>query len=750
MTKNRQRTLFRVALIFSVLIVWLVGTAWCAPASDVGVGEKNRPKIGVVLSGGGARGAAHIGALKALEEMRIPIDYLSGTSMGSIIGGLYASGMTTMEIETVVTRVDWNSTLQDEIPRSDRSFRRKTDDKSYLVKSKPGLSDDLKIKLPAGLQQGQNIDLFLKDLVMPTRQIADFNDFRIPFRAVATDIVTGNAVILASGDLAMAMRASMNIPAFFAPVEIDGKLLVDGGVSNNLPIDVVRGMGADIVIAIDISTPLLQRKDLNSTLDITEQLTGILTRNNTEAQIATLGSKDVLILPDLGTITTSSFDRTGEAIPLGKVAVEQNRQALSRLSVSQTIYDKYLASQQQKLEKRTPHPPVIDFVRLNNESKLSDEIFYARLEIKEGAPLDVEKLENNINEIYGLELFENIGYEILEEGGRTGLVINIKDKSWGPNYLQAGISMGGDPNGDNFYNLAFAYTRTAINDLNGEWRSVVQLGTSPGVYTELYQPLDDTARYFVHPRLLYHRYPLNFYTNSGEKLAEYKLAEYGIDLAFGREFGSWGESRIGLRRLKGNAEVKTGSLLWPEVDFDRGEIYANLLTDTLDNFNFPHKGYSSLIEYTRSDEKLGAGTDFDQIRLEGKIAMSWGKNALITSAKLYTTLDDNAPIQNKFKLGGLFNLSGFNQDQLNGNQLGLLSLMYLYQIGDFNFLPTYLGGTLESGNVWKDKSQMNFNNAILAGSIFLGLDSFLGPIYIGYGRAEGNHHTLYFYLGKTY
>ena len=159
-------------------------------------------------------------------------------------------------------------------------------------------------------------------------------------------------------------------------------------------------------------------------------------------------SSDLLILPDLGTITTSSFDRTGEAIPLGKVAVEQNRQALSRLSVSQTIYDKYLASQQQKLEKRTPHPPVIDFVRLNNESKLSDEIFYARLEIKEGAPLDVEKLENNINEIYGLELFENIGYEILEEDGRTGLVINIKDKSWGPNYLQAGISMGGDPNGE--------------------------------------------------------------------------------------------------------------------------------------------------------------------------------------------------------------------------------------------------------------------------------------------------------------
>jgi len=402
----------------------------------------------------------------------------------------------------------------------------------------------------------------------------------------------------------MAMRASMNIPAIFAPVEIDGKLLMDGGVSNNLPIDVVRTMGADIVIAIDISTPLLRREELSTTLDITGQLAGILTRKNTEEQIATMTEKDVLIIPDLHGITTSSFDQAAKAIPMGIDAAEKNKQVLSRLLIPQPMYEKYLASQQQKLAKRNSEVPVIDFIRLNNESKLSDEVLYARLEIREGAPLNVKKLEENIGRIYGLELFENIGYDIVDENGKTGLLINIKDKSWGPNYLQAGISMGGNPGGDNFYDLAVAYTRTAINELNGEWRTVVQVGNSPSIYTEVYQPLDYKSRYFIHPKLLYHKYPMNFYTTGGDQLAEYLLSEYGINLAFGREFGTWGEARIGLRRFKGEAEREVGTSIWPDSDFDRGEIYTTFSSDTLDNLYFPKKGYSGLVEYLRSDENL--------------------------------------------------------------------------------------------------------------------------------------------------
>jgi NTE family protein len=737
-----------ILLVTCITLVYLAGSAWLVHASDAA--KSHRPKIGLVLSGGGARGAAHIGVLKVLEQLRIPIDCLAGTSMGSIVGGLYASGMTPAEIEAVVTRVDWADALKDNIPRENRSFRRKTEDKNYLVQSKPGLSDDLKIKLPLGLRQGQRVDLLLEKLVMPISQVKNFDDFRIPFRAVATDIATGKPVVMSAGNLALTMRASMSIPAIFSAAEMDGRLLVDGGVSNNLPVDVVRAMGADIVIAIDISTPLKTRDQLNSTIAITGQLTGILTRSNTEEQIATLTDKDILIVPDLGDITNSSFDRADEAIPIGLAAAEKHKQTLSRLSVSETVYADYRSSQQGRLSKRQPAPPVSGFIRLDNQSRLSDEVIFARLQVKKDAPLDVAQLDKDIGNIYGLELFENIYYEIVEENGQTGLLIHIKERSWGPNYIQAGLSLAGNQDGDNFYNSEFAYTRTAINRLNGEWRSAIQLGHSPGVATEIYQPLSYSSRYFIHPRLAYNKKTVNLYSGDGDKLAEYRVTQYGGDLALGREFGTWGEARIGIRRLTGDAEINVGQPAWPDYDFDRGEVYAKLSADKLDNFNFPREGYYGFVEYVKSEESLGADSEFDQMGMEANVAMSWEKNTVLLGTKIHATMDDDAPLQNRFELGGLFNLSGFNDDELSGQQMGLLRLVYMRQISDFNLLPTYIGMSVESGNVWEKKSDMAFDDLIFAGSIFLGVDTFLGPVYIGYGKAESNHDSFYFYLGKLF
>jgi len=532
-----------------------------------------RPKIGLVLSGGGARGAAHIGVIKALEELRVPIDYIAGTSMGAIVGGLYASGMTVDEIEEALTSIDWSDAFKDRIPREDRSFRRKTDDDTYLVKSKAGLSDDLKFKLPTGFIQGQKIDLIFKRLTIPVSDIQTFDDFIIPYRAIATDIVTGEAVILDSGDLALAMRASMSVPAAFSAIEINGRLLVDGGVSNNLPVDVAREMGADIVIAVDISTPLLKRDDLKSAVDITNQLTGILTRRNTEAQIASLSGNDVLIVPDLGEITSASFDEADEAVPKGYSATEAKNKELLRLALPASGYADFLAQRTTDTTKRKTQTPVIDFIKLENQSRISDEMLLARLKIREGQPLDVAKLENDIGKIYGLELFENIRYEVVEEEGQTGLILHVEERSWGPNYLQPGIAMSGDQDGDGTYNIALAYTRTAINRLGGEWRTAIQIGASPLFFSEIYQPLDINSRYFVHPKLFVGRNTVNLYSREGEELAEYRVTQYGIDLASGRDFGTWGEVRLGFRRMRGDAAVKVGRAGLPDYDFDRGEFY---------------------------------------------------------------------------------------------------------------------------------------------------------------------------------
>jgi NTE family protein len=712
--------------------------------------ELPRPKIGLVLSGGGARGAAHIGVIKVLEEMRIPIDYIGGTSMGSIVGGLYASGMSIDELEKTVISIDWKDAFSDLIPREDRSFRRKTDDKTYLVKGKPGLSDSLEIKFPPGLIQGQKIDILFKRLALPVSTINDFDNFRIPFRAVATDIVTGEPVIIGSGDLAQVMRASMSVPSVFSPVIIDDKILVDGGVSKNLPIDVVRNMGADIIIAVDISTPLAGPEKLKSALEITKQLSGILTRRNTEEQIATLTEKDVFIVPDLADITSGSFSRADNAITIGYKAAKDKKPELTKLALSQSDFDAYLAARKPETAKSRPIPPVIHFIKLDNRSKVSDKMILARLHIETGQPLDVEKLEKDIGLIYGLELFENITYEIVEEDERTGLILHVRERSWGPNYIQAGLALASDQKGDNYYNFGFAYTRTAINKLDGELRVAVQVGSEPLIFAEIYQPFDYGSRYFIHPKLFWDKRNVNIFSTAGEILTEYRIGRYGGDLAVGRELGTWGETRVGIRRMQGDAKVRIGGTIWPDYDYDSGEVYLKLSADKLNNFNFPREGIYGFVEYLSSLEDIGADSSFNQVLFDALIAKSWDRNTLLGGARFYSTLDSDAPLQNLFQLGGLFNLSGYIVNELSGQHLGLLKMIYMRRIGNFNIMPTYIGASLESGNVWQDKDDIDFDTLITAGSLFLGVDTPLGPIYLGYGLAEGNRHSYYFYLGQLF
>jgi len=743
-----MKTLWQTTILFSLFLLFSAGAGISAERSGEAsnVQPAGRPKICLVLSGGGARGAAHIGVIEVLEEMHIPIDCIAGTSMGSIVGALYASGMSTGEITEALTSIDWADAFNDNIPREDRSFRRKRDDDLYLVKHKPGIGDDGKIKLPKGLLQGQKIDLLLKELTLPVSHIRNFDHLTIPFRAVATDITTGKAVVLGSGDLAESMRASMSIPGVFAPVEIDGRLLVDGGVSDNLPVDVARDMGAEIIIAVDISTPLKKREQLTSTLSITGQLTGIITRRNTEEQIASLSGTDIFIVPDLGDISTADFAESGEAVPKGRAAAEQQREKLAGLTVSPADYADMVSA----LPERQTTLPVIEFVKLDNQSRLADAVIMARLHVKRGEPLDVQSLETDIGRIYGLELFENVNYEVVEEDGKNGLLIHAKERSWGPNYLQFGFQLGDDFNGESAYNFGFAYTRTAINRLNGEWRTAMQIGENTSIATELFQPLDVDSRYFINPRIYYKRDNYYVFTRNADLIAKYGVNSYGADISGGREFGAWGEARLGYRRYVSDVEVRIGDPVPGEDNYDSGELYGRLMVDKLDDVNFPRAGYVGRLEYIWSDKALGADADFDQIVFTGGFAYSWDSNTLMAAVDVSTTPDDDAPIQNLFQLGGLFNLSGYQMDELSGQQLGLLKLIYMRRVGKLNIMPMYLGGSLEAGNTWQDKDDIELNDLLRAGSVFIGLDTFFGPLYIAYGLAENNHDSFYLYLGKIF
>src|SRR5277367_6713825 len=333
---------FGVTWALSAGCLWPAAATWAATDPPVPAAANVRPRICLVLSGGGARGMAHIGVLKVLEELKIPVDCIAGTSVGAIVGGLYASGMTALEIDSTIRSLDWQEAFRDAPPRRDLAFRRKQDDRNFLVRLPLGLKHG-RILLPKGLIQGQKLQETLRQLTLPFSNTTNFDLLPTPFRAVATDLETGNAVLMDKGDLAIAMRASMSAPGVFAPVEVDGRLLVDGGLAENLPINVARAMHADVLIVSDVSFPLQGRSALDSALSISNQMLAILVRKDSDRQRATLGPQDILIEPNLGSATATDFTVPANVIAGGENAARDAVSKLSAYSVGEAAYRDYLA-----------------------------------------------------------------------------------------------------------------------------------------------------------------------------------------------------------------------------------------------------------------------------------------------------------------------------------------------------------------------------------------------------------------------
>ena len=732
-----------------ITLVWLA--ALCSPAQAAATqssqalpsaSQAQRPKIGLVLGGGGARGSAHVGVLKVLEELHIPIDYIAGNSMGAIVGGLYASGVSPDEIGRELQTIDWDDTFQDAPPRTDRSFRRKLDDNLYMVKPKLGFSDG-QVKTPLAYIHGQKFDLQLSRLTLRAANTHDFNKLPIPFHAVATDLETGQPVVLQSGELARAIRASMAVPGAFDPVEIDGRLLVDGLVSNNVPVNVARDMGADIVIVVDVGSGLYKRDQIKGALDVVAQLTNILSERNVELQLATLKSSDILIKPQLGDLGSGDFDRAGEGIKIGEQAAREMLPTLQRLSVDLASYSQF-AARQAVPEK----VPVIDFVRIDNQSRIGDATILSHITLQPGQPLNSVQLDKEINEIYGLDVFETVRYEVVEEGGKTGLVLHVKEKSWGPNYLQFGVELASNFSDESSYNLGVLYSRTAINSLNGEIRLGVQVGQDPAVAAEWYQPLDPASRYFINTRAGWSSTQNNVY-DGDSAIARYDVSRAAVDLAIGREFGTWGQARLGFVWGEGTVDTVIGDP-GQASDFRLGQAYAQLAVDTLDSVYFPGSGHKGQLSLITSQESLGADQDFNQVLLRFGQAYTQGRNHYVGMFHFDTTLDNDAPPQSLFRTGGFLNLSGYRPNQLSGQQVGVASLMYFRRILDAKILPGYVGGSIEYGNAWQNSSDIDFNSGVLNGSVFFGADTPIGALYLGVGFAEGGSGTLFLHLGPLY
>jgi NTE family protein len=747
---GRRRWNLRLALVLAAAFSGAAGTAAAqlGPTAPVAVAQ-NRPKIGLVLSGGGARGGAHIGVLKALEELRVPVDYLAGTSIGAIVGGFYVSGMSVVELEELVRSLEWDSAFMNVTPRQLKSFRRKRDDDLFLVEQKPGLNDG-EFELPTGLVQGQVIDTIISRVTLRASRVAHFDELTIPFRAVAGDIATGEAVVLSSGSLAKALRASMSIPAVLSPIEIDGRLLVDGGIAMNLPVEVARDMGADMIIAVDISSPLLARETLRSVVDITTQLTNLLGYAAYLQEREKLGDQDLLLVPqfseDLGSI---SFARMDEAIQAGYDNVMQRRAEFERLALSEPAYATYLA---ERHDPRMSELPVIEFVRLDNDSVVADSVVEARLgAIEIGEPLDVDAVEQAMNTVYGLEYYQNVRYGLVEEEGLTGIELELDERSWGPNYLQLGMEYSSAADSDALFGLAASYLRTAINPQGGEWRATLVIGDEPAFITDLYQPFGAKGLYFYAPSLNLTSTQFNVFQDD-ERLTEAQLREGTIEIAIGRELPSWGEYRFGARAARGSFDLRVGDPTEiPQDDFRRGEFFGRFAIDTMDGVAFPRLGSLASVEWRASRVRpLSADAEFDQLLISGAHARTWGRYTLLATLRYDTTISGEAAASRLFRMGGFFDISGLNRNQLFGQHATRVGASYYRRIGDLALFPAFAGFSLEFGNVWESRSDISADGSILGGSFWAGVSTPVGPVYVGYGRAEGGEDAFYVSLGRIF
>ena len=730
-------------ILLCVAAAQVAGAQDTADSEEVGA-SSTRPRVGLVLGGGGARGAAHIGVLKELERLQIRIDVIVGTSMGAIVGGLYASGMHASDLESLVGSLDWAAALSDEPDREDLSFRRKQDDQQAPIDFELGIRGT-ELVLPKGAIQGHKLDLLLRDLMLGSSHIRDFDQLPIPFRAIASDIERGEIWVMDHGDLAQSIRASMSVPGVFAPVRIDGRLLVDGGLVGNLAVDVMQEMGVDVIIAVDVEFPLYGPDELDSALTISEQMLTILIRKETLRQIERLDGQDILIRPDLGTFGSTNFGEILDTIGPGQAAAREQAGRLSDLSVDDAEWDQYLAA------RTRPTVPAshLAFVRVVHDGVLASEVLASKLSVEAGDPIDHALLAHNADRLYGLGLYEKVSYELVEENGSTGVEYRARTKSWGPNFLQFGVSLEDDFEGSTSVNLAARMTRAGINRLGAEWRNDLRVGTDPKLFSEFYQPLSFDSRWFIAPHVVLEQSNINAFA-ADTTIARLRLSEAEAGIDMGRELGRVGEFRVGVFRGLGEARVKVGDPSLPNIDFNSGGAFARLRFDSVDNIRFPKRGLRSDLTWTMSRPGFGADFHFDTI--EGEATQTWsrGKNSLQLGLSYATTLESDGAVQDFFPMGGFLRLSGLERGEIAGPHAALAKLVYYRRIGDTSGLldtPIYLGMSAEAGNVWRTRSEMSFDSMIVNGSIFAGFDTFLGPVYLAAGFAEQGQSNFYLFIG---
>ena len=715
-----------------LLGVWVPGLAQSAD---------ERPRIGVALSGGGTRGMAHIGVLQWFEEHQIPIDYLAGTSMGGLIGGLHAMSMASDEMRQIVESLDWNQLLAASPAYSDLTFRRKEDRRAYPGRLQLGWQQGLKTQ--SSLSDAHFIGLLLSRLALPYSSVDHFDEMPIPFRAVAVDMEGAERIILEEGSLAQALQATIAIPGVFPPVEVNGQLLGDGGLLNNLPTDVVKALGADIVIAVDVGTPLGDRESLASFLGVLNQSIGVMMIENVRQNLLLA---DIIVSPDLQDYTTMDFSAGPAIVDLGYQAAESKRVFLEALGVNDTQWEQY---QEFKSSRRRDEPFKAEFLELEGPSQRDQEEIRRSLEENIGAELQTAALESDLNALYSLGRYRALSYRGITREQEEGLLVEVTPKPHGPPFIDLGFEI----NGADIDNIRFGVrSRTTFWDVGAygsEWRVDLGLGPETFARSEYYYPVG--WGFFLAPRAFAEGENTPLFED-GQRVAEYKATSAGAGFDLGYGFGSrTHEIRAGYEISNLDARVRIGSPLLPSLEGTVGVASLGWTLDRLDSAVVPRSGFRVELRPNWFFQSPGISGGFPQAELKFAFFQRVGEpNSVFVLGEGGTTFSETAPPAQQLTLGGPLRLGAFHQDEFRGSRLIFSTQGYIHRIGS---LPALFGGKIyaglwhEIGAVFEPQGQRDYLS-VLSGGVLA--ETFLGPMIVGGSWGEGGRYRFYFSVGSLF
>jgi NTE family protein len=706
--------------------------------------DPGRPRIGLVLAGGGAKGGAHVGVLKVLEQLHVPVDCVAGTSMGALVGGGYASGIPAADLEKFVTQIDWKRVVGNQGRRELEPIEQKRAGETYSNDFEFGLTAE-GVTTPSGLIDTSNIDDLLRGYVANARLKSNFDELPIPFRAVATDMVAGKMVVLDKGDLATALRASMAIPGAFSPVEFDGMVLSDGGLVRNIPIDVARDLCADVVIVVNLVEPAADARKLRSPAQLFNRTMDVMIEANETLQLQTLRPNDVRIDVLMGSIGTADFERVPETIPLGEAAARAQAQSLARLALPEAQYDAWRGSvtASQEIAVR------LASVQFDGLKNVNEEYLAKTGAVKAGDTIDTDAISREAQRMSALQDFDSVGYRLDGDPNSPTLTWLPREKSWGPNYLKIDLGMYASEDGDLTFVLYGKHTRTWLNSLGAEWRNEVQLGGQVLFSTSLFQPLDAAHRFFVEPQASYSRSFEDLFFED-ERVARYSFSDLGGKLDFGVNIGSYAQARVGYAYTHRKVDVEIGSPLMPVTERDDAGVLASVEYDSRDTAFSPTRGIAAAAEYLHSSESLGGERSWERAELGLGLAVPFRGDVLWVTLAGGSDLGSDLPQDRAFALGGPGSFPGLEVGELRVTDYWNIGTSYLWKLQDISTIRNramYLGARVAAGEII-DAFGDNDRKEIYGGSIFLTGRTVVGPLTLGIGATSTDSWSLWVSVGR--